>query len=643
MKGGDGTARRRDAARGIAGPGTCRHPTGTFTPFGFEAIEQTLAERWQAQVSRFPEHVALQANGKSVTYAELDAQANRIARAIHARRGPGEEPIAACLAKGPTAVASLLGILKVGKIYVMLDPSYGAARLGAIAADTRAPLIICDGPHAALADALTGPGRSVLRLDAMPIDTAPGDAVRPSRPERPALISYTSGSSGEPKGVIDTHRNVLYHVMAFTNALSICPDDRLTLLHSLSVRAAEMHALGALLNGATLCPFDVAAAGATALGEWLRDERITLYHSLPTIFREMVAAAAGRPLWPDLRVVQLSSAPVTPRDVELCRAHTAPHCVFMHRIGSTEAQTIRFHLLARDAPLADATVPLGHQVAETEVLIWDEEGRTQPAGTTGEIVIKSRYLSPGYWNRPELSERAFATAPDGSGARQYRTGDLGRLSADGCLELVGRRDAQVKVRGQKVDPGAIEIALLGIPGVRQAAVVARDDAAGPGAVIAYLALAGTASVSGVRRALRHELPSYMVPTRFVVLDKLPHTANGKIDRPALPAPDDRRPPLDMPFVSPGTPLEATLAEIWQESLGLAPLGVNDPFLDLGGDSLIAMRIVRTVCARLGLDLPVTVLLEAPTIAEMAALAVSALSSRRGPDAVERFLGRWSPP
>lgn len=616
---------------------TCRHPTGTFTPFDRDAIEQTVADRFEEQVRRFPAGIALRVNGGSVTYAELDARANQIAATVLARRGPVEEPIAVCLAKDDAAVASLLGVLKAGKVYVMLDPSYGPERLRALVEDTQTLLIVADEPHRVLADSLATSGRRVLPLEEVPKVGARAPVAAPGGRDRPALISYTSGSSGMPKGVVDTHRNVLYHVMAFTNALGICPDDRLTLLHSLSVRAAEMHAFGALLNGATLCPFDVAASGVAALGAWLRDERITLYHSLPTVFREMVDSPAGRQPWPDLRVVQLSSAPVTPRDVELCRRHTAPSCVFMHRIGSTEAQTIRFHLLDRDAPLAGGTVPLGPQVAETEVLICDDEGREEPAGTTGEIVIKSRYLSPGYWQRPELSRRAFVPAPDGSGARLYRTGDLGRLSSDGCLELVGRRDAQIKLHGRKVDPGEIEIALLGIRGVREAAVVARD-VAGPAAIVAYLALdVAVASVSGVRRTLRQELPPHMIPTRFTVLDHLPHTANGKIDRLRLPAPDGSRPLLDTPLVLSRTLLEARLADIWQEALGVAPLGVHDSFIDLGGDSLVAMRIAQTVCEQLNLDLAASVLLEAPTIAEMAVVALTALSAGRRDDVVERFL------
>ena len=615
-----------------------RHPTGTFTPFTSDAIEQTVSARFEEQARRFPEHIAVRAGGTSVTYAQLDDHANRIADAILECGGPEEAPVAICLAKDATAVASLLGVLKAGKVYVMLDPSYGASRLGAIVADTGAPLIVTDETHRDLAGSLAGSGQDVLRVETVPsrgfADRAPARA-----PDRPALISYTSGSSGIPKGVVDTHRNVLYHVMAFANALGICPDDRLTLLHSLSVRAAEMHAFGALLNGGTLCLFDVAEAGVERLGAWLRDERITIYHSLPAIFRELVAPLGTERPWPDLRVVQLSSAPVTPRDVELCRAHGGPRCVFMHRIGSTEAQTIRFHLIERDAPLPAGTVPLGYQVEDTEVLIWDEEGRALPAGASGEIVIKSRYLSPGYWNRPELSAQAFVPALDGSGARLYRTGDVGLLSADGCLELLGRRDAQVKIRGLKVDPSEIEIALLGTAGVREAAVTARDDTAGPGAVVAYVVLDPGAppKVGDLRQALRRRLPPHMIPTRFMVLESLPHTANGKIDRKALPAPDRGRPLLDEPLVLPRTPLETLLAGVWQRALDITPLGVHDPFFDLGGDSLIAMRIVGTVRERLGLELPVTVLLEAPTIAEMAIVALADGSARLSPDRVNELL------
>jgi amino acid adenylation domain-containing protein len=609
--------------------------TRTFTPFVREAVEQTITARFEEQAHRFPERVAVAAAGTTVTYAGLNADANRIARAILAHCGTGEEPIAVCLGKDATALAGLLGALKAGKLYVMLDPSYAPQRLAAIVTDTRAPLIITDHRYRTLADGLVTSGCAVLDLDALDPHLQTEDLPSAAGPERPALISYTSGSSGKPKGLVETHRNVLYHIMAFTNALRICPADRLSLLHSLSVRAAEMQIFGALLNGATLCPFEVNVAGVAALGRWLREERVTILHALPAIFRELVALPGAEQSWPGLRVVHLSSAPVTRRDVELYRSHFGPDCVFLHRLGSTEAQTIRWLILDHETPFVGNTVPLGYQVADTEILICDEDGCPEPPGTLGEIVIKSHYLAPGYWNQPELTQRVFLAAPDGSGARLCRTGDLGRLSADGCLELIGRKDFQVKIRGKKVNPGEIEVALLGTPGVRDAAVVVREDAIGDGVVVAYVVFEPGQGLTV--SALREQLAGDSVPTKFMVVDALPHTANGKIDRRALLAPDSRRPHLDVTLVVPRTPIETVLAQVWQEVLGLEAIGVHDSFLDLGGDSFTAMRIVNAVRERLHLDLPTAVLLEAPTVAEMALVALCHGATGLPPGEIERLL------
>jgi acyl-coenzyme A synthetase/AMP-(fatty) acid ligase len=374
-----------------------------------------------------------------------------------------------------------------------------------------------------------------------------------------------------------------------------------------------------LLNGASLHFFDPRVDGLGTLADWLEREDITMYRSATSVFRSFASQLASRDRFPRLRVSVVTAEPVHARDVELFRRHFADSGLLCNELGLTEAGTVRSFLLSKDTPLVDGRVPVGYPVEDVGVLLLDPDGRPVAPGAIGEIVVRSRFLADGYWRRPDLTAARFRVDPEGEPGRLFFSGDLGTMAPDGCLVHHGRRDFQAKVRGHRVEIEDVEAALVALPGVHTAAVVAREDALGGSQLTGYVVLAGepALAVADLRSALAASVPAHMIPATFVRLDAMPLTTGGKVDRRALPPPPSTRPELAVPLVAPRTPLEALLAEIWAEVLELGTIGVLDDFLDLGGDSLRAGQIVGRV--RAAVDVPITeaTLLEAPTVEAMA--------------------------
>ena len=339
---------------------------------------------------------------------------------------------------------------------------------------------------------------------------------------------------------------------------------------------------------------------------------------------------------PHLRLVKFGGEPATRKDVELFQRHCLPDCFLYNGLASTETGgSVRAFFVDHAMQLTGSVVPAGYAVEDVETLLLNEEGRAVGSDAIGDIVVKSRYLAVGYWRQPEITRTVFVPDPSGSDARIYRTGDLGRLLPDGCLVHLGRKDFQVKVRGYRVETADIELALLDHEAIQEAAVVAQDDVRLIAYVVPTRLPAPSASV--LQGFLRERLPDYMVPATFVVLDALPLTPNGKMDRRALPAPDRSRPTLAQPYVAPRTPIEADLVRIWAELLDLELIGVHDSFLDLGGHSLSAMQIIARVHRTWHVDIPLRVLLEAPTVASMALVITQHLASHIDAVELERLL------
>ena len=592
-------------------------PRNEFVVFRKEEIEQSVPARFEEQVRRYPGRLAVRTARHELTYDALNRAANRVARAILERRGQGAEPIALLLEHDAPLIAAILGVMKAGKFYVPMDPSYPEARNRFILEDSGAGVVLTDDRNLPIAAALAGRKTPVLDVGAIastpgvPADD-PGLAIASSAN---AYVIYTSGSTGRPKGVLQLHRNLLHNMMKYTNTAHLCADDRFSLLTSCSVSASRPDIFGALLNGGSVFPFAPRREGFSTLADWLVEQEITVYHSVPTLFRHFLESLPEGAAFPRVRLVKLGGEPILRRDVELYRRHFSPSCLLYAGLGGSEMGNIRVFFLDKQTEFDGNTVPAGFAMEDSEVLLLDENGDEVGPGLVGEIAVRSEYLPPGYWRRPDLTEAAFRPDPAGGGARIYRSGDLGRLGPDGCLEHLGRKDFQVKIRGNRVELSEIETALLGHPAVREAAVVARDDAKGERELAAYVVPRSNQRniLRELRAHLKQKLPEYMVPSALVLLEALPLTPNGKLDRRALPPLDPKRPELETPYVGPRDPLERRLTEIWERVLRVRPIGVKDDFFELGGHSILAARLFAEVERAMDRRLPLATLFQASTI------------------------------
>ncbi len=592
-------------------------PTNDFLEFRKEEIEQSISERFEQQVRRHPSRIAVRTLAHRWTYDRLAREANRAAGAILELTGGGSQRIAVLLEQGAPMIAAILGSLKAGKTYVPLDPSYPAERLAYMLEDSGAAVVLTNDRNLSLASAL-GEGRCpVASLERLSWGGSGSTLAAPIGAETLAYILYTSGSTGRPKGVVQNHRNVLHFIRTYTNRLHIRADDRLSLLASYSFDAAVMDIFGALLNGAMLCPWNFKAQGVAGLAEWLAREEITVLHAVPTVFRALGGTLDPQQNFSKVRLVVLGGEEVRRGDVELYRRHFPSDCLFVNGLGPTESTVALQYFLDHRTDILCNAVPVGYAVDDTEILLLDAEGRR--SDLCGEIGIRSPHVALGYWEKPGDTQAAFLPDPDGGARRIYRTGDLGRLLPDGAIRFLGRKDAQVKIRGHRIELGEIEETLGKHPSVRGAVVVLREQVSGDQRLVAYLVPDGkqTSGTARLRALLEGKLPDFMIPSCFVWLDSFPLTPSGKIDREALPAPDLSRPELENTFVAPRNAIESRIAQVWCEILGLESVGIHDNFFDLGGHSLLAAQLAAKIEKKLGRELALAAIFRAPTVAELA--------------------------
>ncbi|HJU23365.1 MAG TPA: AMP-binding protein, partial [Casimicrobiaceae bacterium] len=409
------------------------------------------------------------------------------------------------------------------------------------------------------------------------------------------FLCYTSGSTGQPKGVSQTHRNRLLALDAYVKSLCIDERDRLSLVYTLSFNAADLDIHAAVLTGAALCAYDPRRDGVRELADWLDRNRVTVLHAVPTLFREIAKRLPPARVLPHLRAIVLGGEAVFPSDVALFRAHTRPDCVLVNQLAATEVGVIAQHVIDHATPLSsDAIVPVGSCPGGVVVTIRREDGNTAGREEAGEMVVGSRYLSPGYWRRPELDAVTFGADRTHAGWREYRSGDVGRIDALGNLHFLGRKGSRVKIRGHSVELPEIEGALSSYPGLAKAAVIATSEAphAPDARLVAYVAMDEGQSRDGalLRRHLASRLPSYMVPHDVVFVDALPLTSSGKVDRAALPPVASENASRERAIEAARDDIEREVVRIAEDLLGFSPIGRDDDFFLLGGDSLMAVEL-----------------------------------------------------
>jgi amino acid adenylation domain-containing protein len=602
-------------------------PSQPYEEFPAEAIEGTISQRFSRVVARHPDRTAVTEGGHALTYRDLDLAVARVARALAGVPGvfsAPPRPVALFLEQGTSFITALLGVLRAGLFPVPLDPRNPEQRNRLIAEDSLARVLIGSTETLAGARALD-PGCPLLNLD----DPDDGHGPLPEEPRDPdaiATLLYTSGSTGRPKGVVQTHRNVLHNTLRHTNEFRIVAEDRFSLLYPCGVYGGVRDIFNALLNGACLCRYPLDVEGLAPLGEWLIEQRISVYCSVATLFRQFVRALDGQ-RFPELRLIKLGGEVVFRTDFEAFRRRFEPGTLLSCGLAATEVGAVRQFFLDHESTMDEARLPCGFPVEEMEVRILDDDGREVPSGERGEIAVRSRYISPGYWQQPELNARVFLPDPDGGDRRIYRSGDLGFIREDGHLVHVGRKDSQVKVRGNRVEIPEVEAALLELATIREAAVLLRADADRGNRLHGFV-VSGDSSFAeaALRTLLAERLPAFMIPSTITRVERLPLLPNGKIDRTRLAGLEPRPVTTDSPAArDSGSTTEAEMGRLWEELLE-RPAAVDDDFFDAGGDSLTLLQLMVLIEQRFGVRFSLNVILEAPTVR---ALAARIDSSRSG--------------
>ncbi|MFD4672028.1 amino acid adenylation domain-containing protein [Lentzea sp. NPDC058450] len=548
-----------------------------------------LFEQW---ARRTPGAIAVSSAGVVLTYAELDERASRLAHLLVSRgAGPGVVT-ALCFERGVDLVVAELAVLKAGGAYLPLDPGYPADRLAFMLADTAAPLVLTS---AELRDRIPFGSAEIVCLDADLLDGPVGPLDVPVSGDDLAYVMYTSGSTGRPKGVLVEHRAIVRLVRGQSYA-ALTPSDVVAHLASASFDASTFEVWAALTSGAQLAIGPSGAVSVAELGRFLAGFEVSVLWLTAGMFHEVVDADVT--VFGGLRILLAGGDVLSPSHCARVLAEF-PELALVNGYGPTEGTTFTacHHITEVSGP-----VPIGTALAGTTVHVLDASLR--PA-TTGELYVGGSGLARGYLNRPGLTATRFVAAP--SGERLYRTGDLVRLD-NGVLEFLGRTDDQVKIRGFRVEPGETQSRLRRCPGVTDAVVVVRD-----GRLVAYV-IAESATPASLRDQLAGLLPEPFVPSEFVLLDRFPLTPNGKVDRAALPEP---RRGAESGHRAPSGEIESALAAIWAEVLPVDQVGAGDAFSALGGDSLLAVRVLARILARFGVELTVADLFDAPTLAELA--------------------------
>jgi amino acid adenylation domain-containing protein len=567
----------------------------------------------EAQVDAHPEAVAVVCEGRSLTYAELDRRANQLARYLKRRGAGADVRVGISLDRSLDMIVAAIAVMKSGAAYVPLDPLYPRDRIAFMASDARLPILLT---QESLAAELRELAPEQIRLDADWATIAEESDLRlddVASPETPAYVIYTSGSTGKPKGVCIPHRALV----SFLTTMQITPGfdaaDRLLAVTSLSFDIAGLELFLPLASGGRVV---IAGREATTdgaeLGRLLISEGVTVMQATPSTWRLLLDAGwQGRP------IKVLVGGEAVPR--ELVDKLVPKVASVWNMYGPTET-TIWSCVQRLEADRGP--VLIGRPIGNTQVYVLDRALQPVPAGVAGELHIGGDGLALGYFERPELTAERFIASPFRAGARLYKTGDLCRFRQDGALEFLGRLDFQVKIRGFRVELGEIETALAAHPAVREVAVAAREDTPGDTRLVAYvIPVSGVAMPppAELRKHLKETLPEYMVPSLFVELEAFPLTANGKLNRAALPAPKADAARASAGLVAPRDALEARIVNVWRQVLGVSRVGITDSFFDLGGHSMLAVKMTAELKKAVGRTISLMSLFEAQTIEQIADL------------------------
>jgi amino acid adenylation domain-containing protein len=592
-----------------------------------EELNQTQAEYpngrcfhelFEAQVERTPEAAALVFRDRELTFRELNAAANRLARQLCLRGIGAGTRVGLCLDRGPEMIIGLVGILKAGGAYVPLLADHPKARIGQQMAESGAAAIVTQQGLLGRLSEFTG-AVVCLDRDAESLAKQPDTNLHNSNtPSDLMYVMYTSGSTGTPKGVAVSHQNVVNYTSFLCRKLGM-PDETVkhfALVSSLNADLGYTSIFPPLAGGGCLhvIPYEDSVDGRL-WADYVASHRVDVLKITPSHLSALMASAPGRNVLP--RRYLISGGEALSWDL-VWKLHERGTCQVINHYGPTEVTigVLTYDVAAGDQVASQSrTVPIGRPIANGEAYVLDRGQRPVPRGVPGEIYLGGAGLSRGYINQPGETALRFVRHPFRPAELLYRSGDRGRVLAGGAIEFLGRSDNQVKIRGFRIELGEIETVLLKHPLVRQAAVIARETQPGEKSLSAFLVLSEAVRAGGLEEYLRDRLPDYMIPARCHVLEKMPLLPNGKIDRQTLA--EREQPGPERTFVAPRNAVEQGLAEIFAEVLKRKEIGIYDSFFELGGHSLVATMALSRLCAVFDVHLPLRTIFEAPTIAEMA--------------------------
>lgn len=591
--------------------------------------DKCLHQLFEEQVKRTPEAIAVVFEDQELTYGVLNRYADRLAQRLRELGVGPDVLVGLCVERSVDLVIGILGILKAGGAYLPLDPSYPKERLEFMLQDSGAPVIVTQR-H--ISPSIPTRGAVRVCLDAEDLHEFSDDALKKTnfasdtRPENLAYVIYTSGSTGKPKGVLVTHDNVVRLFRSTQAWFHFTSADVWTLFHSYAFDFSVWEIWGALLNGGRLVVVpSCTSRSPDEFARLIKASSVTVLNQTPSAFRQLMSQLISSATTDRLalRYVVFGGEALELQSLRPWFDHFGdkqPKLINMYGITETTVH-VTYRPIAQADLKSSAGCVIGRPIPDLGVYILDSRQHLQPVGVPGEIYVGGAGIARGYLRRPELTAERFIADPLGRNpqGRLYRSGDLARWLPSGELEYEGRIDHQVKIRGYRIELGEIEAALSNHAQVKEAVVIARQDTPGDKRLVAYVAADTKLATQELRRHLTAKLPDYMIPSAFISLEALPLTSNGKVDRAALPPPDQSRPELSSSYVGPRTDIEATLCEIFAVMLRLDKVGIHDNFFDLGGHSLLATQAVSRMREALQKDIPLRNLFEAPTVSELALL------------------------
>jgi len=598
---------------------------------GFKALDcnESLIAAFERAAATFATRTALGSNLWEPTYRDLNTTANRLAHRLIARGMTSGDRVAVLMLHDAPLIAAVLGILKAGCVVVALEPIDPVARLKMLIQDAEPALLVTDTANRSLATECGLPDHSILNFESEAVAGPEQNPTIAIPPQQTAFLTYTSGTTGRPKGVMQTHRQFRRSAASYDDAMAYTPDDHIPLFSMVSTGFGAGSGLwSALLHGARLCPFSPKTTSIASLADWVIAHRLTVYVSSASLFRTLAKTITEGQVFDHVRAVMLHGEMVTSDDFELFLRHFPQASFLVHTLSSSETANIAWWRWMPGDHIPAGPLPVGRFARDMDILLLGDDGEPVAPGDIGEIAVRSHYLANGYWRDPELTGQRFSADP--CGVPILRTGDQGRINAAGLLEYRGRKDDRIKIRGFRIELLEVEAAFKRLPGIDRVAVtaIARNNFEPMLAAFVVKANSASWSASRLRHALRANLPLHMIPSRIVFLESLPYSRSNKIDREAL---REHHFPARANTESdrPRSETETILCEIWAEVLDVRDVGRDDDFFGLGGDSLIGAVVAAQIHAAFGIALTLVTIADHPTVSALAAF----IDEKRRTDAI----------